>query len=198
MSSYAAVMAWPFNSVTNLLFLWKPQTINHSVQSGGRSWKFSTSSLSNDCACIGSTPAGSHFGAQLSQEVRVRSLILHNCGKATESQTRPGLHQACGEMTEGEERASVNIHSRRESVCFSYSSPSFCLCHRCFPVLNPGSFKKLRSKEKFESQRKVGLFKILIHCLNFCWESFIHQSLHKTRWKGKMTTDTLLQRWKHI
>lgn len=53
MSSYAAVMAWPFNSVTNLLFLWKPQTINHGAQSGGRSWKFSTSSLSNDCACTG-------------------------------------------------------------------------------------------------------------------------------------------------
>lgn len=50
MSSYAAVMAWPFNSVTNLLFLWKPQTINHGVQSGGLSWKFSTSSLSNDCS----------------------------------------------------------------------------------------------------------------------------------------------------
>lgn len=53
MSSYAAVLAWPFNSVTNLLFLWEPQTINHGVQSGGCSWKFSTSSLSNDCACIG-------------------------------------------------------------------------------------------------------------------------------------------------
>lgn len=34
MSSCAAVMARPFNSVTNLLFLRKPQIINHSAQSG--------------------------------------------------------------------------------------------------------------------------------------------------------------------
>lgn len=42
---------------------------------------------------------------------------MHNCGTATESQTRPGLHQACGEMTEGDERASVNIHSREMTLC---------------------------------------------------------------------------------
>lgn len=69
MPSYAAVMAWPLNSVTNLLFLWKPQTINHSVQSGGLSWKFNTSSLSNGCTYVSVWDAlllGAIFGAQVS------------------------------------------------------------------------------------------------------------------------------------
>ena len=103
--------------MTNLLFLWKPQTINHCVQSGGLSSKFSTSSLYNDPACVWRTPTGSHFGPHVSQDARVRSRIKHNGGTARGSPTSPGLHQTCGEMTQGDESASVNVSSRETSVC---------------------------------------------------------------------------------
>lgn len=58
MPSYAAVMAWPLTSVTNLELPWQLQPINHTVQSRGLSRKFSTYSPSNDCACV-------HVRAQL-------------------------------------------------------------------------------------------------------------------------------------
>lgn len=103
----------------------------------------------------------------------MRSLILHNCGTATESQTRPGLRQACGEATEGEARASVNIHSRLKTLC------AFLTHHpRSVPVSS--SFKSWIT-EQAETQRKVLMLEeswivnMLIHCLIFCWE-FNHLS----------------------
>lgn len=64
MPSYAAVISWPFTCVTNLLFLYEPQTMNHVVQSGGRSERFCTGSapvLYVLCWHAGQTPPGSRF-----------------------------------------------------------------------------------------------------------------------------------------
>lgn len=88
MSSGAAVMSWPLNSVTNLLFLCKLQTINHVVRSGSGGGGgaflqgFSNSSLSG---YVRRAPTGSHFGPGRSQEVRMRSPFSHNRSKGTSS-----------------------------------------------------------------------------------------------------------------
>lgn len=121
MSSYAAVIARPFNSVTNLSFLWKPQTINHGVQLGGLLLKvlhqFPVQGLRLHW-WWGHAPAGSLLGAQVSQEVRVRSLILHNCCTATETNKKERVYvMPRSRVTEGDERASVNNHSSKRTVC---------------------------------------------------------------------------------
>lgn len=153
MPSYAAVMAWPFNSVTNLLFLWKPQTINHSVQSGGLSWKFNTSSLSNDCTYVGV------WDTLLLGAIFWSTGFIGTAGVVTNFTEfrRSSWELNKRRFTSGlwwhdrRRRESFCQHSQQggDYVCFSYSSPSFCLCHQCLPALNPGSTNKFGSKEKF-------------------------------------------------
>lgn len=124
--------------------------------------------------------------AQVSQEVRVRSLILHNCSTATERQTRPGLRQACGGMTEGEERASVNNHSsERTASAFLTHHPHSVSVIGVFQVSILAHSTSWVPKKSFNVGGKLDcrldwfIFWYPVGILT------IYLSLHKTSWKGR-------------
>lgn len=132
--------------------------------------KFSTSSLSNDCACIGVL--------EFHRKWRWGHLFYTIEAQPWRAKKRPGFASGLW-WNYRKRRESFCQHSQQgeDCVCFSYSSPSFGLCHQCF---------KSRRSEQVELQRKCWSVNILIHCLIFSWEFTIYLSLHKTSWKGKM------------
>lgn len=199
MPSCAAVMAWPLNSVTNLLFLWKPPDYKSWCAVWGPFLKSSAPVLCLMTALVlafGTHPCWEPFWSFIGSEGEVTyfntSEAQHSRGEPNKSRFASGLW-----WHDRRRRESFCQHSQqgeRLCVCVSYSSPSFCLCHQGSAALNPGSLNKLSSKEKFLMQGESWSVNILIHCLIFSWE-FKHLSEFT---QDKMTTDRLLQRWIHI
>lgn len=183
MSSSAAVTSWPFNSVTNLLFLWKPQTINHCVQSGGLSWKFSTSPLSNDCTSTNIWDALLLGATFIGSEVTYFTQSWHRHGEPDMTRFASSLW-----WIDRRRRESFCQHSQQgeDFLCFSYSSSSFCLCHQRFAAFKSCLVSQVEIRRKVLTLQKSWGDSLSGGNLT------IHLSLHKTSWKDKMTADRLL------
>lgn len=158
MPSYAAVMAWPFNSVTNLLFLWKPPDYKSCCAVWGPFLKSSAPVL-----CLMTVPvlafwSKSFIGSE--GEVTYFTQLRHSRGE-----TRFCIRLVVKWQKAKRELLSTFTAGRRLRVLFLLIT-SFCLCHQGF---------KSRRSEQVDLQRKCWRVNILIHCLIFSWE-FNHLS----------------------
>ena len=75
-------------------------------------------------------------------EVTYFTQLRHSRGEPKKDQV---LHRACGEITESEERASVNIHSREKIACAFLTHHPHSVS--AISALNPGAVNKLSFKE---------------------------------------------------
>ena len=160
MSSYAAVIARPFNSVTNLSILWKPQTINHGVQLGGPvtessapvPWPRTAPALVAGTRFCWETSWSTGFTGSKGEVTHFTQLLPSHGGK----QKRTGLRHAPRQSDRRRwESFCQQPQQQEDCLCFSYSSSPFGLCHHCLPHLNPGLVDELSAKKSFDGSGKL-------------------------------------------